>query len=119
MQHNMILAGLRLLQNNILTCGDGVYNILIDGLTRKDFKKTTSPEPAGKEIDQLAQLLNTELFFTTQEPKKSDKIYRDFARDNYGTDEVQVDEDAVFSDAEEGVWVEAWLWVVKEEALNA
>ena len=33
------------------------------------------------------------------------------ARECYGSDEIEVDDDCIFSWADDGVWVGAWLWV--------
>lgn len=37
------------------------------------------------------------------------------ARLLYGEDDVQIDEDAVVSETEDGVWVQAWVWLPKPE----
>lgn len=41
--------------------------------------------------------------------------YRDRAREMYGSDEIEVDDDAAFSEADEHVWVQGWLYVPREE----
>ncbi len=36
------------------------------------------------------------------------------ARDLYGTDEVEVDDNATQASTTEGVWVSAWVWLSEE-----
>jgi hypothetical protein len=36
------------------------------------------------------------------------------ARSLYGSDDIEVDGDAKVSRANDGVWVQAWVWVPKE-----
>lgn len=36
------------------------------------------------------------------------------AREQYGSDDVEVDHNALASDADHGTWVQAWVWVPKE-----
>jgi hypothetical protein len=43
------------------------------------------------------------------------KQLREKARERYGSDSVQVDEDADFSESDEGTWVQAWVWVPAED----
>lgn len=38
------------------------------------------------------------------------------ARANYESDEINVDEGALTSRADDGVWVNAWVWISPEEA---
>ncbi len=37
------------------------------------------------------------------------------ARELYGSDEIEIDEDAVLSQGDEGAFVSAWVWVSNEE----
>lgn len=37
------------------------------------------------------------------------------AREQYGTDDVEIDQGAPLSIADNGVWVQAWVWVPNEE----
>ena len=37
------------------------------------------------------------------------------ARGQYQSDDIQIDDDAVLSKADEGVWVQAWVWLGKAE----
>lgn len=39
---------------------------------------------------------------------------RNQARKLYQTDDIQIDDDAKASRADEGIWVQAWVWVPKE-----
>lgn len=40
---------------------------------------------------------------------------RELARQTYGSDEVEIDDDAVISKGDNGVFVQAWLWIDEEE----
>ena len=35
------------------------------------------------------------------------------AREGYGNDECEIDDDAVCSPSDEGTWVQAWVWLAK------
>ena len=49
---------------------------------------------------------------SVEESGPSDAAYRDAARSLYGTEDVNVDDDAVISRGDdEGAWVAAWVWV--------
>lgn len=37
------------------------------------------------------------------------------AREQYGSDDIEVDEDAIISEGEDGDFVQAWVWVPREE----
>lgn len=37
------------------------------------------------------------------------------ARDLYGTDDIEIDDDAKLSTTDDGVWVQAWVWVHNED----
>ena len=41
------------------------------------------------------------------------------ARDEYQTDDINIDDDANVSPTESGVWVQAWVWLHNEEDLPA
>jgi hypothetical protein len=43
---------------------------------------------------------------------------REAARARWVNDDLQIDEDAVVSLAEEGAWVAAWVWVPEEEIVS-
>jgi hypothetical protein len=49
--------------------------------------------------------------------KHSDRVaYRKKARIEYGSEDIEVDNDAKVSGIpEEGAWVQAWVWVVLHE----
>lgn len=40
---------------------------------------------------------------------------RDRARRLYGGDDIQIDDDARASRTDEGIWVQAWVWVPRPE----
>ena len=41
--------------------------------------------------------------------------HRKVAEELYGSDDIEVDADAVISETDDGVWVQGWLWVSNEE----
>ena len=41
----------------------------------------------------------------------TDAVYRQWAREDYGCDDIEIDDDARIAVANEGVWVAAWVWV--------
>lgn len=45
---------------------------------------------------------------------------RELANDLYGTDEVEIDDEQVgTSPSDDGTWVQAWVWVSREEMIEA
>lgn len=38
------------------------------------------------------------------------------ARDEYGSDDIEIDDDAGTSSADDGTWVQAWVWLPKEDS---
>jgi hypothetical protein len=52
-------------------------------------------------------------FITTPE---IDERYKSVAVDFWSTDELEIDEDAIVSPSQFGAWVQAWVWVSKDEA---
>jgi hypothetical protein len=38
------------------------------------------------------------------------------AAELFATDECQIDDDAQVSEADEGVWIAAWLWLPEEDS---
>ena len=47
----------------------------------------------------------------------SDAQYREAARDEYGNDEIEIDDDAKVSPSEHGAFVQAWVWVKAVEGV--
>lgn len=39
------------------------------------------------------------------------------AKEQYGSDDIQFDDDAAVSEVDDGHWVAAWVWVAKEEGV--
>ena len=37
------------------------------------------------------------------------------AKKEYETDEIEIDDNAIVSEAEEGVWISAWVWLEHKE----
>lgn len=48
-------------------------------------------------------------------PQEQDPIVIELARDKYGSDDVEIDDDCVFSRADNGTWVNGWLWVYGDD----
>jgi hypothetical protein len=46
----------------------------------------------------------------------TDEAYRAQAREIYGSDDIEIDDDAKESASPEGAFVQAWVWVSKMEA---
>lgn len=43
---------------------------------------------------------------------------RDIARALYAGEDIQIDENALISEGEDGSWVQAWVWVSNEDIEN-
>lgn len=56
--------------------------------------------------EHLSNLLNQAGIFT---PATEEQIAA--ARDEYGSDDIQIDSDAQISEADDGYWVQAWVWI--------
>lgn len=54
-------------------------------------------------------------FLTNVKERMADSDLREQAHDLYGTDEVEIDDEAATSEADNGTWVQAWVWVSNEE----
>jgi len=48
-----------------------------------------------------------------QAEQASPELVRE-ARETYGSDDIQIDDDAAVAAGDEGVWVQAWVWVKSE-----
>jgi hypothetical protein len=46
----------------------------------------------------------------------ADERYRDAAANLWSDDELEIDQDATVSEGDGGAWVQAWVWVSKEES---
>lgn len=53
--------------------------------------------------------------FNPREPWQDPPTAAEYARSQYGSDDIEVDDDAAISCSEEGVFVQGWLWVCKED----
>ncbi len=69
-------------------------------------------------VDKLVQALAGEHRFTqlvaaidAARPEEATEAERAEAADDYGTDDVEVDDVAYVSRADDGCWVSAWVWV--------
>lgn len=40
------------------------------------------------------------------------------ARHSYLSDDIEIDDDAVLSETDDGVWVQAWVWIPFETKCN-
>lgn len=52
------------------------------------------------------------------EIEKIRQAYRETAKKHYGSDEIEIDEDADVSFCENGAFVQGWLWVQAEDENN-
>lgn len=67
------------------------------------------------ELDQLipGSKLHTQAVLAFSEKRENvDAV--EVARDIYGSDDIEIDDDATISAADDGVWVAGWLWVHNE-----
>ena len=48
-------------------------------------------------------------------PQEYDATVVELARDKYCSDDVEIDDDCIFSRAENGTWVNGWLWVYDDD----
>ena len=53
--------------------------------------------------------------------KQLKKLYIKLARRQYGsnTNDIEVDDNAKLSGSEDGAWVQAWVWISKEDIEEA
>lgn len=99
-----VLAGLRYWQREGLTSCGGEHDIATDG---------GALAPLGSaEIDLLCERLNAPAPAAAQ-PELASVEEIDAARDEYGSDDVEIDDGARASHTDAGVWVEAWVFVAK------
>lgn len=66
------------------------------------------------------QLLAEMNRFLPEEPWQDSKAAVNFSRSRWSheEDDIEIDDDAALSVTENGVWVQGWLWVDKEELEN-
>lgn len=70
-----------------------------------------SPE-SGRRCDQVTAQLRTALGDPPAKPDEGARLEAvDAARNLYASDEVEIEADAGISEADGGVWVQAWVWV--------
>jgi hypothetical protein len=50
-----------------------------------------------------------------QKLKYDEDTVREMAREEYGSDEIEIDDDAIVSVGEGGAFVAAWVWVVFDD----
>lgn len=48
--------------------------------------------------------------------KRDKQVFMDAASALYASDDIQVDGDAELSEADDGAWVQAWVWVSDSDA---
>lgn len=46
---------------------------------------------------------------------EADQEEIDLARNEYGSDEVEIDDDATTSRSDDGTWVSAWVWLSNDD----
>jgi len=72
---------------------------------------------AGADSAQLAEALT--LLDNAQDAVASPGL-RELAHEIHGTDEVEIDDEgAGTSEADEGIWVQAWVWIGHDELVEA
>lgn len=108
---NHLIAGARALQM-LMTTGNmstDLYDVIQDG----DVEAFDSDQ-----LDTLAENLNTGFF----EPEQADMLVHfhqphlmPYANQVETNDELEVDDRPIFSEADDGVWVGAWVWVAKSD----
>ena len=89
------LAALRYWQREGLMSSGGESDIATDGGTLQAMD--------DNEIDLLCEELNSVKFATAEQVAA--------ASDEYCTDEINIDDGAPISEGDDGIWVQAWLWV--------
>ncbi len=54
-------------------------------------------------------------FKVLREYEKAVEVYRNKAREEYGGDDITIDNDAEIAFADTGVWIQAWVWLEDPE----
>ena len=107
---NHLLAGVRALQ------------MLMDNGYPPQLSDIVGDDPLDSDqLDTLAENLNTSFF----EPNQSDVLahfsdpdlrhYADRANEIYANDDIEIDDDPIYSPNDTGCWVGAWVFVRNEE----
>lgn len=62
---------------------------------------------------ELVHDTQSELFNILHESLENvaDPGLREEAHDRYGTDDIEIDDEPATSEADDGIWVAAWVWV--------
>lgn len=47
----------------------------------------------------------------------TDERYREAAKKNWCSDELEIDPEAMVSSSDSGAWVHAWVWVSSDESV--
>lgn len=112
-----LLAGIRALQ--LLRESGNMPLSLVEIATRDGENDLLN----GVQMDTLAENFNTGFFtpnqgetlvhFSRQSPEL--RPYADAAEAEYANDELEIDDDPIYSEGDEGVWVGAWVWVRKAD----
>lgn len=63
------------------------------------------------ELYELRLAVQAELF-----SREGDPLLIEAAREQYGSSEIEIDDQAMTSHGDGGIWVAAWLWIEDEEA---
>ena len=90
------------------------------GLTRDERARTPLESIADMMDEAIAELRESTSYSREQKLGDQDLERRLIAkaRDEYaiGSDNnIEIDEDAAFSQGEDGVWVSAWVWIQQTE----
>ncbi len=70
-----------------------------------------------KRAIELTHDTQSELFTILQDSLENvaDPALREAANDAYGTDDIEIDDEPATSEADNGVWVAAWVWIANVE----
>lgn len=69
-------------------------------------------DPLQEGIPELLKSLRDTIERTT--PAEDHEI--EAARDAYADDDLEIDDDAAVSHADDGYWVSAWVWIAHDDA---
>lgn len=80
-------------------------------MTMADFRKV---QDALSPLADDAKRTIAIAILTSAADHMADPALRDAAHEAYGTDEVEIDDEAATSPADDGTWVAAWVWMANE-----
>ena len=66
--------------------------------------------------DDRAMLQEAHTVLATAKGYVASPALRELAQDQYGTDDVEIDDEPATSPADNGTWVSAWVWIAQDDA---